>query len=370
MKINIDKKVENEIKKYLTVKEDNMSLVELINIFLSEECNNISKKDIDKFNTIYKEESKSYFYAFLNKVDVDKNDEYFIHINNEYGLENFACLDENEYYDDPYYKNIKSLTIKEKDWLLTMLHYNPYQAFVYDEIKVETPYFKEIVPLGYFKNKFNYLAIIQDEKIWMSVIPHEINTMKKPIEKAYGDVLVIGLGLGYYSYMISLKDDVDKITIIEKDHKAIKLFKEKILPSFEYKNKIKIINDDAFEFLKNNSHEYDFAFVDIYHNVSDGLSLYLMSKYYENKYENTHFEYWIETSLLSMLRRMMLTVFEEQYLEHFTEKDYKVARNNDDKIINRIYFYTKDYQINNIEDFKKLLSEEYLKDMAKKLYLN
>ena len=51
----------------------------------------------------------------------------------------------------------------------------------------------------------------------MSIIPNEIETMKEAIETVKGNVLVYGLGLGYFPYMISLKNDVNKITIIEKE---------------------------------------------------------------------------------------------------------------------------------------------------------
>lgn len=132
----------------------------------------------------------------------------------------------------------------------------------------------------------------------MSVTPNEINTMKEPILKAHGKVLTFGLGLGYFAYMVSVKENVESVTIIEKDASVISLFRKCILPQFKYKEKIKIIESDAFEFLnKLKNGEYDFAFVDIYHDVGDGKEVYLKFKEKETLFSETEFTYWIEKSI-------------------------------------------------------------------------
>ena len=55
----------------------------------------------------------------------------------------------------------------------------------------------------------------------MSTIPHEINTMKKDIDIVKNNVLVLGLGIGYFSYLISNKASVKNITILENDEEII-----------------------------------------------------------------------------------------------------------------------------------------------------
>ena len=97
----------------------------------------------------------------------------------------------------------------------------------------------------------------------MSLIPHEINTMKHHIIDAFGNVLVLGLGLGYYVFHIARKKDVDKITIIEKDKRVIKIFKENLLPYFENKDKITIIEDDAIKYLSTPK-DYDYCFLQFF----------------------------------------------------------------------------------------------------------
>ena len=44
----------------------------------------------------------------------------------------------------------------------------------------------------------------------MSLKPNEIETMEQPIENANGNILVYGLGLGYFAFMASQKNSVKK----------------------------------------------------------------------------------------------------------------------------------------------------------------
>ena len=82
------------------------------------------------------------------------------------------------------------------------------------------------------------------------------------------------------------------------------LFREHILPQFPKKEKIDIVRQDAFEFATNCMSDgyYDHAFVDLWHDVSDGYPLYKQMKALEKNSPNTLFSYWIEDSLLSHLR--------------------------------------------------------------------
>ena len=159
--------------------------------------------------------------------------------------------------------------------------------------------FVEIPRVGYFEEEFEYLAVLENNNEWMLITPNEINTMKPVIDEVKGNVVTFGLGLGYFAYMTSIKDDVNSVTIVERDDNVIKLFEEHILPSFSNKNKIKIVKSDAFEFAKD-MEGYDYAFVDLWHDVSDGVDLYLKMRSMEK--ENIKYRYWIEDSLLSWFR--------------------------------------------------------------------
>ena len=44
-------------------------------------------------------------------------------------------------------------------------------------------------------------------------------------------------------------------------------------------------------------YNFNFVFSDLWHDVSDGVDMYLDIKNYEKLYPNIDFEYWIEKSI-------------------------------------------------------------------------
>lgn len=197
----------------------------------------------------------------------------------------------------------------------------------------------------------------------MSITPHEILTMKEPIKKAHGNVLTYGLGLGYYAYMISIKDEVKSVTIIEKDNRVIEMFNTYILPQFSYKNKIKIIHSDAIEYSKNRS-KFDYTFIDLWHTVDDGLPLYLTFKsIYQN---DLNCDYWIEDSMLFMIRRYLMSLIIEQY-EEVDETNYRASDNFEEKLFAKIYEAMKDIKINTSTDLDLHLSFNSIKKMIERM---
>jgi hypothetical protein len=182
----------------------------------------------------------------------------------------------------------------------------------------------------------------------MLITPHEINTMKDAINAAYGDVVTFGLGLGYFAYMCSIKENVTSVTIVEKDEKIINLFKKHILPQFEHKDKIKIIHEDAITYCdKHFNHNY--AFVDLWRDTNDGLELYLKTKKRSRIHLNTKFDYWIEKSMLQIIRRAMITMF----YEYINDIEVNVENTYFDYVVNRL---KKIYDIVPLVSFESILS--------------
>ncbi len=220
-------------------------------------------------------------------------------------------LDASVYRRDPYYRKIVLENIKCGNFELKYQKYMPYEAFVWRDRVVLDDY-TEIPQIGYFTESFTYPTLTENGREWMTVTPNEIETMRSPVYEASGKVVVFGLGLGYYAYLISLKADIKEITIIEKDPSVISLFREYILPQFENRNKIKILNEDAFEYAsKINTEDFDYAFTDIWHDESDGLEAYIKMKGIEKTCSNTKFSYWIEQTLLCSIREMMFESIEK-----------------------------------------------------------
>ena len=206
--------------------------------------------------------------------------------------------DKNIFASNPYYQSIKFDKIKLGNIEFGCGKYKPFELFVYDDI-VKLKDGRLLPQVGYFDEEFIYPAIYENGVLWMSVTPNEVNTMKEPIDKAFGRVLTFGLGLGYFAYMVSLKDEVEKITIVESNETTIKIFEKYILPQFKFKDKIEIIKADAFKFAESEykSGRYDYVFADIWHDAGDGLGCYTKFKRLEKLNSNLVYDYWIEKTI-------------------------------------------------------------------------
>lgn len=258
--------------------------------FINDYSDYITKDMLDKVKVgdMSYQETYQILIGSLFGLDIDKRKDLFnIYIKNV-----IRELDINDYINNPYYKIIKFNDIKSNNWQLKYINYKPFEVFVYDDLKIINSH---IIPsIGYFKEEFRYPAIFEQGRLWMSICPNEINTMKKSITNAFGNVLVYGLGLGYYPYMLQFNQNVKSITIVEKDKNAIKLFKNYIYPYFD--KFVKVIEADAFEFQKSIScKDYDYIFCDLWHDPSDGVELYKKMKLLEKN--NITYSYWIEETL-------------------------------------------------------------------------
>ena len=296
------------------------------------------------------DENEAIYNCLFDFIGVSKDDEESQKVLSEYFLSNLKKLNPSDYINNSYVKAIKKTGRKGK-YALKFIDYAPYQLFAYDDIKING--YKEYSQIGYFDHKFSYLALTEGSNIWMSLNPNEIETMKPYINKAKGNVLVLGLGMGYVPFMLSLKNCVKSITIIEKDQEIINLFNELIYPSFANKEKIKIIKGDAIEFARKSQKEgtYDYIFADLWHDPEDGLPLFVALKQI-----NKNIDCWLETSMYALLRRCMITLLEEQ-INGLKEEDYRFAKTYTDKVINTFYQKTKNLSIERLDD---LLSDDSL----------
>lgn len=237
---------------------------------------------------------------------IDENDRLL----NGYFNESVKKLDAEEYARNPYLQTIVFPDVSSAHWKFTHYTYKPYEIFIRDDIRVDGN-LQEIPQLGYFNCRFTYPAVEQDGREWMAVKPSEIATMQPVIDLVCGNVVTFGLGLGYFTFMTSQKPEVESITVVERDEEAISLFKTYILPQFPNKDKVRIVQSDAFEYIEgrmlhSSDSDFDFAFVDLWHDTSDGLEAYLRARKIESGLKEsgcrTEFHYWVEKSLLSAYR--------------------------------------------------------------------
>lgn len=272
-------------------KEFNWMVIDSYSLLLNKYENYINKEKIDslKGDLLTTEEAYQLYVGALLGINYDDRKALFnIYVKSVIKEQNIII-----YKTNPYYQNIKFNNIVYKDWKLGYEEYKEYEPFVYDDLKEIDG--KVIPSIGYFKEKFKYPAIYQGDRLWMSVCPNEINTMDSDIKEANGNVLVYGLGLGYYPYMVSLIKKAKSITIVEKDKNVITVFKKYIYPQFNDVY-IKIINMDALEFGATISKDdYDFVYCDLWHDPTDGVELYNKLKKLEKP--GITYRYWIEKTL-------------------------------------------------------------------------
>ncbi len=223
----------------------------------------------------------------------------------DYILPSIRILDADKYRSNPYYKNVKIPNVTDGSWELRREAYEPYRAVIANDMIIYDD-FREVAPLGFFTEKFEFPAVLENGNEWMTLTPVDLDTCDEAIDAAHGDVITFGLGLGYYAYMVSLKEDVRSITVIEKSADVIRLFERYIFPYFPHKDKVKIINADAFEYAEFEMPRcrYDFAFVDTWRDASDGAPMYEKMSKLEKLNPDCEFRYWIRNFLTSRLRAL------------------------------------------------------------------
>ena len=219
-------------------------------------------------------------------------------------------LEPHTYFEDDYTKAMADVVdTKYGDIEIRNEMYPPYRAIVANEVECLADG-TEIVPLGFFSEPFPFLAVLEGGNEWMTLTPVDMDTSVTAIREAHGRVITFGLGLGYYAFHASEKEEVMEVVVVERSSDVIKLFSDVLLPHFPHKEKIKIIEADAFRYAEEEmpKEHFDYAFVDTWRDVSDGLPMYLRMKKAEAKNPSCTFSYWIEDFILSHLRSF---VFEE-----------------------------------------------------------
>ena len=312
-----------------------------------------------KFNLSSREVLLNKYREYLEIDPENEEDELIYHHYFEWSIYE---SDINKYLNNPYYQRMKLLNIKDGDYELVTDTYKAYELFPYKDMDEEVDTFIEANSFSFFEKDFKFLALNYKGVTWMSITPNEIETMEEAVKAATGKVIVYGLGLGYYPYMISLKNEVKEIVIVENDIKIINLFKKHILPNFEHQEKISIIHGDAFEYMEK-CDDFDYAFIDLWHDTFDGLELFLKAKKLEKP--GKKYFYWLESSFYLLLRRCFISLMEEQ-LAHADESNYKKSKNITDKVINTYYEKTKSLVIRDSTDFETLLSSYNLLNLLLK----
>lgn len=214
--------------------------------------------------------------------------------------------DPQTYLENAYVQAIRFPSESHGAWSFTLGQYRPYEPFPCGH-PIQKPDGREIPRIGFFTEPFSFPAVLENGQEWMSLKPNEIETMREPLARCFGNAVTFGLGLGYFAFCASEKPSVTSLTVVERDATLIELFRTHLLPQFPHREKIRIVESDAFAYMENRMPRegFDFSFMDLWHDASDGLELYLRAKKLEALSPNTEFTYWIEPSLRSYLRNLL-----------------------------------------------------------------
>jgi hypothetical protein len=101
------------------------------------------------------------------------------------------------------------------------------------------------------------IKLTEDGNPWMTDNLFEVESTVGAVEVARGDVLVGGLGMGLFPTWI--KDKVNSIDIVELNQEVIDLVFHQVATE-----KMKIIHDEIYHYLRTTDKQYDFIFIDIW----------------------------------------------------------------------------------------------------------
>lgn len=200
------------------------------------------------------------------------------------------------YEADAYFQTVKPSGGTNGVVDLVYEHIEPMELFVSDDFEVDGQ--GRVLPqLGWFDQAFEFPAIREDGRVWMTVTPNEINTIQPAVQKSHGRVLTYGLGLGYYAFHCLLKKDVESVTVVEKNPAVIDVFTRLLLPFFPRKDALRIVQADAFEYAETvmPNEGFDTVFTDLWHDVADGIPLYKQMKALEAP--GPDYLYWIDKTM-------------------------------------------------------------------------
>lgn len=239
-----------------------------------------------------------------------------------------------QFLQDPYLKAVRDLGGPHTagDFTLTMASYEAGELFAYDAPLGsgygENVTYKDsaglVVPqLGFFDRKVSFPAVYQGQIPWMSLCPSEVNTMKAPVEEAVSlcrrrfrqegrpcRVLALGLGLGYFPFLLLQEECVGDVDVVEWSPEIISLFERFLKPCFPHRARIHVIQGDAYEYLHGvEAGQYDFVFADTWESQFDGAKDYLrlvrQKKRLAPPAGTTGFSCWIEPQIKAYLSDML-----------------------------------------------------------------
>lgn len=131
-------------------------------------------------------------------------------------------------------------------------------------VKNELQYQIRILRSGRGVPPGTYKKLTRDGCIIMSDTPDEIRDHHSIIKASNGNVLIAGLGLGIIVDIISKKENINSIVVIENSKDVINLVGHHITSLLKNRCSLTIINDDIFSYVPPSGLKYDCVWFDIW----------------------------------------------------------------------------------------------------------
>lgn len=155
------------------------------------------------------------------------------------------------------------------------------------------------------KADFEYVRLVKKgDGIMMSDTPMERNTNEAFIQKANGDVIIFGLGLGLVILPLLNKQEVTSILVVELYQDLIDIV-EPILKKYDFEDKLTIVQGDCFDFHNRMPKErkFDCVYGDIWISInSDNYEeMKILTKNWKNRInrqnQNSFIDHWMKKYL-------------------------------------------------------------------------
>ncbi len=285
---------------------------------------------------------------------VVEEDDDFAGVILDHVIDNSKVFHKGELAEDPYLKNIKVAGAKAGDYSLDMKYYAKYELFTYgEEFEVIDGVYAPKVAVC--DHKHRYPAVTKEDNTVFGLTPRYMASVEDAVEKASGKVLVLGSGMGYFTYLASLKEDVESVTVVEKDEDLAELLKSYILPQFEKREKVTVLTTDPFEYMESlPDGDYDYCFSDVSATKYDFIP-YMNLRNITSKFSSMQVDYRNEASIQNFISFLTLSLLMfEQREREITEADAFYAE------FQYLQKLLEDKEINSVEDIDWILEPENL----------
>jgi len=144
-----------------------------------------------------------------------------------------------------------------------------------------------------------------DDCLTMSTSPQEIFLLHIGIKEMKGKVLIGGLGIGYVVSKVLEKDNVDKVIVVEKNKNIIKLIGNQYKKI--YGDRLEIVNEDLFKYLKNTKEKFDTAHLDIWNGTNEATFYDYVLPLRRLAYKKIKKTYcWAEEQMISQIQNSLM----------------------------------------------------------------